>query len=320
MLATARRRDAPRCSTDWITTACARRNGVTFREIRFLDYGNLRMKPRWEEIRPASAGNGSALSTTNLIQAMKLPIILLAAVAAPTLTRAQSFIAIDSFTGGSSFLLSNANGTANHNYITGESSILGGARQVRVRASSSGFFGSSNIKIDTTAGTMTSFGGDSGDRTLQYGSTIGSDPFTGAGTVAPVNLNLDLNLADAIQFDVAANPASASAQMTLFVNGSSLRFDGPTVNLVGLGTYSVSLSQFPGLTESNANDIDGILFRFPSVTANVASGLVVGELRLAISAVPEPGEYAAAFGLGLAGFAAWRRRSHKVAIVTKQAV
>jgi hypothetical protein len=31
------------------------------------------------------------------------------------------------------------------------------------------------------------------------------------------------------------------------------------------------------------------------------------------TAVPEPGEYAAAFGLGLAGFAAWRRHSRKVA-------
>ena len=37
------------------------------------------------------------------------------------------------------------------------------------------------------------------------------------------------------------------------------------------------------------------------------------------TAVPEPGEYAAVFGLGLAGFAAWRRRSRKVANVAAQA-
>ncbi len=240
---------------------------------------------------------------------MKLAIALLGLVSASiaSASAAPSSILIDSFTGGSSFTLSNSSGTASHNYITGESSIIGGSRQIRVRAAGSGFYGSSNIAINTTAGTLTSFGGDSNERYVQYGSAIGSQTFTGAGTVAPVNLNLDLNLADSLVFDVDAIGSTAGILVTLYSNGLSSAFDA-SVSVTQTGTYTIPLSNFTGLTESFANDIDGILINFPSGGANAAAGLTVSEVRVQTSAIPEPSSFAALAGLAVLGVASTRRR------------
>lgn len=217
-------------------------------------------------------------------------------------------VLVDSFTAGSSFTLSNSNGTAAHNFITGESSILGGSRQVRVRAPASGFAGSSNITINVTAGTLTSFGGDANERFAQYGSAIGVQTLTGAGTVAPVDLNLNLNLADAVVFDVSAMGTNALLAVTLYVNGTSLSFDSGYINVTSAGTYSVALSQFSGLTESFADDVDGFILNFPSGGVNAAAGLTVDEVRIETAAVPEPSSFAAIAGLAALGWVSARRR------------
>jgi hypothetical protein len=235
------------------------------------------------------------------------------------LASGQAHILIDSFTDGSSFTLQNTSGTAAYNLTSGPD-IIGGSRQIRVRAAGSGFYGPADIRVDVTAGTLASYGTDNSDRMAQYGTAIGSDTFTGAGPGTPVQLNLNLNLADTIQFDVTHvpvnNPAATSFNVLLFGGSGATYLYSAAI--AGAGTYSVALSAFSGLTEGAANDIDGFRFGFQSNTASLSDALVVGELRIEVSAIPEPSTYAAIAGAAVLGFAAWRRRhsrAHLAAIL-----
>ena len=238
-----------------------------------------------------------------------LALTLALALAAASAAFADTII-IDSFTAGNSFTLTNSNGTASHNYITGASTneIIGGSRQVRVRAASSGFFGSSNIAINTTAGTLTSFGGDGNERFVQYGSAIGSQTFTGAGTDAPVDLNLNLSLADTIHFEVTSLGSPATVQLSILSNGESYQSPYFGINIPSTGSYSFSLGQISGFTEVLADDVDGFQFNFPMTAATAGAGITVSNLRLETAAIPEPSSFAALAGLASLGWVASRRR------------
>lgn len=224
--------------------------------------------------------------------------LLIPAVILGSLTGSQAqSIQIDNFTDGSSFTDQNTSGTATYNYISGAADIIGGSRQVRTRAAGSGFYGPSVIAVDTTAGSMSSYGGDNGDRFLEYGSGIGSQTFTGAGPGTPVNLNEDLNLADAFSIVVANATAGDAMQITVIDSGNNqynYNFD-----ISSAGTYSVPLSDFSGLTSLAASDIDGFLFNPQSTASTAATGLVVSDLSITTT-VPEPSTLALA-GLGCAG-------------------
>lgn len=239
---------------------------------------------------------------------MKSPIALTLALAAASAAFADTII-IDTFTAGSSFTLTNSNGTASHNFITGASTneIIGGSRQVRVRAAASGFVGSSNIAINTTAGTLTSFGGDSNERFVQYGSAIGTQTFTGAGTVAPVNLNLNLSLADTIHFDVTSLGSPTNFLFNIFANGAN-RSPDFNISIPSTGSYSFSIGQVSGMTESLADDVDGFLFNFAMSGATAGAGVTISNLRIETAAIPEPSSFAALAGLASLGWVASRRR------------
>lgn len=219
-------------------------------------------------------------------------------------------IVLDSFDAGSTFTLSNSNGTASYNYISGQSSILGGSRQIRVRAAGSGFYGPSTITNNTTDGTIASWGTDASERVFQYGTAIGSNSFTGAGPGVPVDLNLNLNLSDSFQFDVAQIPTvdatSTYISVQLFTNNGIYNYGTPLIT--STGTVNVLLSQFSGLTEQWADDINGIDVNFLSKSTTVGDALVISEARIVTSAIPEPSTYAALAGAAVLGLAAVRRR------------
>jgi hypothetical protein len=231
----------------------------------------------------------------------------LAAVLCSCLGASADTILIDSFTDGSNWTLQNTSGTASYNYITNAPDILGFSRQARTRSASSGYSGPSVFVMNTTAGTLTSYGGDSSDRELQYGIAIGSSTFTGAGTVAPVQLNQQFNLqTDKVTFDIVSVPTASQMGVKLFSGDGSTY----TANLAisSIGTYSIALTNFSGLTQVKANDIDGIRFSPICGAGSPAQGLVVGELRFTVTPVPEPSTCVLA-ATALAGCVLLRRRS-----------
>jgi hypothetical protein len=233
----------------------------------------------------------------------KIAALALSGVSLFTTVQAQSIL-IDDFTDGSSFTDQNTSGTASYNYISGAADIVGGSRQVRARAAGSGFYGPSVIAVDTTADTLTSYGGDTGDRFLQYGSAIGSQTFTGSGPGAPVNLNLALNLSDSFSIGVVSAGAGDSVGITLIAADSTQYSD--SINISSTGTYTLSLSSFSGLTGAEASDIDGLLISPISGASSAPQGLVLN--NLSITEAPEPSALAL-LGLGSLLFATfWRRQ------------
>ena len=213
-------------------------------------------------------------------------------------------ILVDNFTDGSSFTLSDSSGTAQFNYLSGAANIIGGRRQVRVRAAGSGFYGPSTISDDVSAGTLSSYGGDTGDRSLQYGSAIGSDTQTGAGPGTPVNLNLNLGLNDSISLNVAYAASGDNVGITLFSADSSTY--STTLNVSSSGVYSVNLSSFSGLTAPEAASIDGMTFSPISSASTASTGITLNQLS--ITTVPEPSTLSLVGLGGLALLVLLRRR------------
>jgi hypothetical protein len=183
---------------------------------------------------------------------------------------------IDSFNSGSVTL------EACGNYLYSghsDASILGGLREIQLRdAHSCSLGGRARVRVDAIAGTAESYGATAPDIRYVYGNLIASG-WPGWGprsTNVGTPLNLSKNLADAIVVEVVKVPLSGPQVM-----GITLRTgvgDFTTAIWANVGTNSVQLSSFSGLTAAAASDIDGILFSTYFSSGNIlGSGLVISE-------------------------------------------
>jgi hypothetical protein len=140
--------------------------------------------------------------------------------------------------------------------------------------------------------------------TMSYTDPIG---LSGQG---PPNLSASLQAPDGTT-SVAVFSLSSSTQTTVNFTGatfldseSSLPADDATYT----GIYAPS-SPFSGFNSLSSENINGTwkLLLADSVPGGTDTGNVNSATSLTITAVPEPSAYAAMMGLGMLGFAAFRR-------------
>lgn len=117
----------------------------------------------------------------------------------------------------------------------------------------------------------------------------------------PLKLNLDSLTFDARYF----NQGAFSAQYSVF---SSV--DGFATSLTGNQNLSSTLTTYTvDLSAAAYQGLSAVTFRIAFGDSNngANNGVLLDNLTLNGAAVPEPHEYAALAGLGLLGFAVWRR-------------
>jgi hypothetical protein len=119
---------------------------------------------------------------------------------------------------------------------------------------------------------------------IMYGSAIDR---VGNGPGSPSPLNLGLLLTDTLQLDLLQfsdqSPGSFYVGVTLYTGAGASSY-GASLNT--LGTFSMALSSFGGLTPAMAADIDGIQFNFSSRASSAALGAQLGELRFVTASGP----------------------------------
>jgi len=158
-------------------------------------------------------------------------------------------------------------------------SILGGLREIQLRdAHSCSLGGKARVRVDASAGTAESYGSTAPDIRYAYGSLIATG-WPGWGprsTNVGTPLNLSKNLADAIVVEVVKTPVFGPVHLAITLKTGM----GDFVTLIwaNVGSNTVQLSSFPGLTAAAASDIDGIMFATYVNTGNVpGSGIVFSE-------------------------------------------
>lgn len=172
----------------------------------------------------------------------------------------------------------------------------------------------SNVDSDVTASDVGQFGLDGlsvtgGQLSIPASDiTNPSDPKSNADyisfTVTPNN-PLTLNL-DSLTFDAGYfNRGAFSAQFSVF---SSV--DSYATSLTGNVDLTSTLSPYTvDLSGAAYQGLSAVTFRiaFGDLNNSPNNGVLLDNLTLNGTAVPEPHEYAALAGLGLLGFAVWRR-------------
>jgi hypothetical protein len=129
------------------------------------------------------------------------------------------------------------------------------------------------------------------------------------GSNGPANLSASLKAPDATTATVFN--LSGNSQTTVTFSGANF-LDAALINLpVNDATYSgsydpsVAFSAFEGLSSGNINGTWTLTLT--DSVLNGDSGNMLSGTSLTITAVPEPSAYAAMMGLGMLGFAAFRR-------------
>jgi len=150
--------------------------------------------------------------------------------------------------------------------------------------------------------------------TLSYSSsTTGSIVDNGGGSITAPAINGDFRLI----FSASGGALALSPNTKYWIAAGGSKTGGDGIAAVGYRDFDATASgawyadqplSNSDITSSSHRTYDGSSFSAnPSVLMQV-------EISSGLSAVPEPGEYAAAFGLGLAGFAAWRRRRQALSV------
>jgi|GEM_PF-6766597 len=150
--------------------------------------------------------------------------------------------------------------------------------------------------------------------TLSYSSsTTGSIVNNGGGSITAPAINGDFRLT--FTPDGGGLALSPNTKYWIAAGGSKTGGDG--IAAVGYRDFAATASG-PWYADQplNNSDITSSSLRVynGSSFSTAPSYLMQVEISSGLSAVPEPGEYAAAFGLGLAGFAAWRRRRQALSV------
>lgn len=263
------------------------------------------MKPRGAEIGLASAGNGSANTTSyQSIKAMKLPILILAAVVAVPTVYSQIFYTTD-FTGAVGGEWSN---TTKSTTPVGARDFLGEFGNTTVALNLNGLPSHGAVTVSFDLFVIRSWdGNNSGTGPDHWSISVGD-----SGSQSVVLDATFANVVGAQQSYPDSSPSNHPAHTgAAEVNtlGYFTAFGNPVDSI-----YNLSFT-IPHTATA---------FRAVFGSQNVSDGLLdetwgIDNVQVSVSAVPEPGEYAAAFGLGLAGFALWRRRSRKPASTVQAA-
>ncbi len=140
--------------------------------------------------------------------------------------------------------------------------------------------------------------------TMSYTDPI---PLSGQG---PPNLSASLQAPDGTT-SVAVFSLSSSTQTTVNFTGAKFLDSGialPANDVTYTGSYAPS-SLFSGFNSLSSENINGTwkLLLADSAAIGLDNGNVNSATSLTITAVPEPSAYAAMMGLGMLGFAAFRR-------------
>ena len=205
--------------------------------------------------------------TIQLLLALTLAVSgVLAFGAAPTRADAPSLV-IDDFDSGTVSL--EACGSDVYN-LHSDASILGGKREIVVRdAWSCVFGGKARARVDAGASIAELYGAGAVEQTIAYGSAIGivshpwsPSPNVGAGTA----LNLALTPDTEIVVDMVQVHTPFVGIHLLTGSGSFAQWFPITI-----GTNSIALSSFVGMTATAAADVDGIRF-FDAVASGNTPG------------------------------------------------
>lgn len=151
--------------------------------------------------------------------------------------------------------------------------------------------------------------------TLSYSSsTTGSIVNNGGGSLTVPAVNGDFRLT----FTPDGGGLALSPNTKYWIAAGGSKTGGSGIAAVGYRDFDVTASG-PWYADQALNGTGDItssslqVYNGSSFSA-APSFLMQVEMSSGLSAVPEPGEYAAAFGLGLAGFAAWRRRRQALSV------
>lgn len=267
------------------------------------------MKPRGSEIRTCIPGRRSAPTTTYPIQAMKLPIILLAALAAGPSVYSATFYTAD-FSGA---VGSEWSSTTTSTTPTGARPFLGQFGNDTVTLNLSGLPSHNQIHLSVDLFLIRSWDGNS---------------FSTPANQEHWKMSLGDSGSQSVRLDTTFSNASGQGQ------AYPDNFDGVSNHPRFTGSGEVNTLGYqdtPGIQGDSVYNLEfNVLHSASTFTVNFQGyglqgfsdeswGITNVRLDYSSSPVPEPGEYAAAFGLGLAAFGAWRRRSRKVTSSAAQA-
>ncbi len=222
-------------------------------------------------------------------------LLLMWAAVAPESARASGELVIDDFVSGIQTTGPNCHsvGYSSHS----NASILGGKRQLIVIEGHSCTTGNSpRASVDANTGTAEWYGKSAGNsavfQAFAYGTAIGniSKPWAINPEIAnnpQTPMNLSLTTADAIILDMArVDPETGFVRIEL-VAGDGQRFAAFFTITAGLN--SLLLSDFSGLTDAVAADIDGIEFSGQAGGTSVAlgNGHIFNKIAIGATAPPD---------------------------------
>ncbi|MFU8862078.1 MAG: PKD domain-containing protein [Cyclonatronaceae bacterium] len=172
-------------------------------------------------------------------------------------SQTANIIVIDDFSSGTVNILACGNDVFD---LFEDTTIIGGARELRARDSwSCQFGGRAFAEVDSDEGTLewNITGRAAPEYSIQYGTEIGTQhkitasPNQGAGS----EMNLELSLDDSILFELGPNSASVNIDLRLRDGNNNVYSKGISLSA---GTNLIPLSDIQGLTETAASDIDGM--------------------------------------------------------------
>lgn len=206
----------------------------------------------------------------------------------PAIWGAQSFVTDNS---------GRALGTLSVGYFMNESSVTM-SPLVQILADNS-----NNPNLSSIVATLSYSGG-----TTAVGNGGGSLSLVnnGGGSITLPGFNTDFRLS----FTAGATGLTLAPNTKYWIAVGGSQTGGSGVVGVGLRDFAATASGAWYADQALSNsDITSSSFREFNGSSLVAAPSFLMQVEMnSYSAVPEPGQYAAAFGVGLAGFAAWRRR------------